>query len=185
MNITKLLLENPIIAAVKDFEQLDEALNSQADVIFVLFGDIININEISKRIEKYNKAGVIHIDLVDGLGNKEVALKYIKNSTSFKGIISTKPQMIKYAKKYGLFAIQRFFIFDTISLGNAKKHILDECDAIEVLPGVVPKVINELSIACKVPVVAGGLIDTKEEVLLALKSNATCVSTSKKIIWEM
>ena len=185
MNIKRLLEENPIIAAVKDIKQLKEALTSQAKVIFVLFGDIININEISDIIGRHNKAGIIHVDLVEGLSNKEVSLKYIKESTSFKGIISTKPQMIKYAKNYGLFAIQRVFVFDTISLGNAKKHFLKECDAIEVLPGVVPKVIEELSSVCKIPVVAGGLIDTKEEVMLALRSNATCVSTSKKDIWEM
>jgi intein/homing endonuclease len=35
------------------------------------------------------------------------------------------------------------------------------------------------------PVVAGGLIETKEEVMQALSSGATCISTTKKEIWEI
>ena len=34
------------------------------------------------------------------------------------------------------------------------------------------------------PLIAGGLIETKEEVMQALSSGATCVSTTKKEIWE-
>ena len=37
MNIKELLEENPIIAAVKNEEQLDKAVNSDAQIIFVLF----------------------------------------------------------------------------------------------------------------------------------------------------
>jgi len=185
MNIKELLEENPIIAAVKNEEQLNEALNSEAQIIFVLFGDVINIKEISKKILYKNKIGIIHIDLVEGFTNKEIVVKYIKEETDFKGLISTKPQVIKIAKKYNLIGVQRVFIFDTLSLNNVKNHMISECDAIEVLPGITPKVIKIISEYSKKPVVAGGLIETKEEVMQALNSGATCVSTTKKEIWNM
>ena len=185
MESNRLLEENPIIAAVKNQGELEIALESDVQVIFVLFGDILNIRDISRRINEKDKIGIIHMDLVDGITGKEAGMKYLKKETFFKGVISTKPQVVKYAKNEGLYAIQRIFIFDTISLNNASKHLGSECDAIEVLPGVIPKVIEKLSKKSQKPIVAGGLIETKEEVITALSSGATCVSTTKKEIWDM
>ncbi len=170
MDLIKLLEENPIIAAVKNESELDIVLDSDVQVIFVLFGDILNIKEISEKINSKNKIGIVHIDLVDGITNREVGIKYLKKETQFKGVISTKPQVIKYAKAYDLLAI---------------KHLGDACDAIEILPGVIPKVIEKLAEKSNKPIVAGGLIESKEEIITALKSGATCVSTTKEEIWAM
>ncbi|GAB6169600.1 glycerol-3-phosphate responsive antiterminator [Clostridium carnis] len=184
MNIRELLEENPIIAAVKNEKELSLALKSESQVIFVLFGDILNVKEISNKITNSNKVGIVHIDLIEGIGNKEVSVKYLKKMTSFDGIISTKSPVVKIANSLGFIAIQRVFVFDTLSLQNAKKHLVNTCDAIEILPGIIPKVIKELSeFSCK-PIVSGGLIETKEEVIMALKSGATCVSTTKQGIWN-
>lgn len=185
MNIKDLLEENPIIAAVKNNEQLEAALDSSAQIIFVLFGDILSIKEISETIEAKNKIGIIHIDLVEGFTNKEIVIKYLKEQTKFKGIISTKPQLVKSAKKYNLIAIQRVFIFDTLSLNNVRNHMISECDALEILPGIIPKVFCIISRESNKPLVSGGLIETKEEVMQALSSGATCVSTTKQEIWDM
>lgn len=186
MNIKELLEENPVIAAVKNPEQLKLAVNSEAQIIFVLFGDIMNIKQISDIVVSKNKIGIIHIDLVEGLlANKEVVIKYIKEETKFTGIISTKPQVVKLARRYDLIGVQRVFVFDTLSLSNVKNHIISECDAVEVLPGVIPKVLKIITKYSNKPVVAGGLIETKEEVMQALSSGVTCVSTTKKEIWDM
>lgn len=185
MDSFKLLEENPIIAAVKNEGELEIAINSEVQVIFVLFGDILEIKGISEKIDSSNKVGIIHIDLIEGITGRAAGVKYLKEETKFKGVISTKPQVIKHAKAYGLVGIQRVFIFDTISLNNAKKHLGTDCDAIEVLPGVIPKVIKRLSEKSNKPIVAGGLIESKEEVITALKSGATCVSTTMKEIWTM
>lgn len=185
MQFKEILNNSPIIAAVKDMRGLAEALDSEVEIIFVLFGDIISIKEISMKIKEKNKKGILHIDLVEGLTNKDIVVKYIKNETEFEGIITTKSSLIKAAKQYGLFTIQRFFIFDTISFNNSKSHIVSECDAIEILPGVIPKVIKNMAICINKPIVVGGLIENKEEVILALNAGATSVSTSKKNIWDM
>ena len=145
----------------------------------------MNIKKISEIIASKNKIGIIHIDLVEGFTNKEVVIRYIKEETKFEGIISTKPQVVKLAKKYDLVAVQRVFIFDTLSLNTVKNHMISECDAIEVLPGIIPKVLGIISNYSNKPVVAGGLIETKEEVMQALSSGATCISTTKKEIWDM
>ena len=183
--LKNILEENPIVAAVKNVEQLDKALKTDVNVIFVLFGDILNLNEISDKIYKSNKVGIIHIDLVEGLTNKEVSLRYLKKNTKFKGIISTKSQTIKAAKKLGFYAIQRAFILDSLSLANTKTHLVDECDAIEMLPGLLFKVIKDLSKTLNKPLIVGGLISDKEDVMEALKSGATCISATKEELWSI
>jgi glycerol uptake operon antiterminator len=54
---------------------------------------------------------------------------------------------------------------------------------IEIMPGVVPKVITRISAQTKRPVIAGGLIETEEEVKEILNSGAAAISTGKKALW--
>ena len=52
----KIILEdNPVIAAVKDEEQLKKASDSNVQIIFVLWGDLLNITKISEEIYSHNK----------------------------------------------------------------------------------------------------------------------------------
>lgn len=50
VELKDVLEENPIVAAVKNMEQLDKALKADVNVIFVLLGDILNLDEISENI---------------------------------------------------------------------------------------------------------------------------------------
>ncbi|EEH96636.2 hypothetical protein CSBG_00262 [Clostridium sp. 7_2_43FAA] len=184
-NFKRILEDNPIVAAVKDEKELDLALQSDIQVIFILFGDILNIKNLSEKIFKHRKIGILHVDLVEGISSKEIALKFIKENTKFQGIISTKPQMIRMGKKLGFIAIQRVFMIDSLSKENMKNHLVEECDAVEILPGLLFKIIKELSVSLNKPLIAGGLISDKEDVMETLKSGATCISTTKKEIWYM
>ena len=186
MSTIDLLEGNPIIASVKNEDELALALESSVQIIFVLFGDVMNIKQIGNLIKEKGKVGIIHLDLVDGfVSTKEIVLTYLKENTSFQGVISTKPHILKVAKNYGLLAIQRFFIFDTLSLNNAKNHLISGVDAIEILPGVLPKVIKDISQSTSKPVITGGLIENKDDIILALQSGATCISTTKQELWSV
>ncbi|MDV4150676.1 glycerol-3-phosphate responsive antiterminator [Clostridium sp. AL.422] len=186
MNSFREILEgNPVVAAVKDIDDLESALQSDIKVIFVLFGNILNIKEISEKISSSKKIGILHIDLVEGLSSNEYALKFLKETTRFKGIISIKPQVLRNAKKLGFIVIQRIFMIDSLSKENMKNHLVKECDAVEILPGLLFKIIKEISITLDKPLISGGLISDKEDVVETLKSGATCISTTKKDIWYM
>ena len=74
IEMKKVLEGNPVIAAVKDMKSLEEAIETDIDIIFVLFGDIISIKELSEKIKGKDKIGIIHIDLVEGLSNKEISI---------------------------------------------------------------------------------------------------------------
>lgn len=53
-----------------------------------------------------------------------------------------------------------------------------------MLPGVVPPMIKEVSERTGIPILAGGLIRTPEDVEAALAAGATAVTTSNKQLFE-
>ena len=57
-------------------------------------------------------------------------------------------------------------------------------DMIEVMPGTVTKVITSLKTKTEIPIIAGGLIETRQEIDEAMNSGAAGVSTGKKELWE-
>ena len=98
--------------------------------------------------------------------------------------VSRELLLIKLAKEVGLFTVQRFFLVDSHSVETILETIKSvKPDMAEVMPGVVPKVIADLKEKVTIPVIAGGLIDSRDEIKLALQSGAAAVSIGKKEFW--
>ena len=179
------LYETPIICTIKSSKDLETALRDESPIIFILFGDILTISNIVGKATKAGKVVFVHIDLIDGLSSQSVAVDYLARHTGLTGIISTKGSIIKQAKAAGLLTIHRCFILDSLALEGVKKQLLFEyADAIEVLPGVMPKIIKSLVHLSKKPVIASGLVMDKEDVIASLKAGAVAVSSSKPSIWR-
>ena len=163
------ILETPVIAAVKDDAGLRNALtNENIRVVFVLYGDICNISSIVRRIHEAGRFAVVHVDLIAGLAGKEVAVDFIRNTTEADGIISTRQSFIRRAKELGLAAILRVFLLDSIALESLDKIPANLPDCLDLLPGAMPKILRRVCAKAKVPVLTGGLIADKEDVLAAL-----------------
>jgi len=47
----------------------------------------------------------------------------------------------------------------------------------------MPKVIKRIVQHQHIPVIAGGLIDDKEDIMTALKAGATAISTTRQELW--
>lgn len=182
----KAMKKNPIIAAVKDLSNFDTALKSDCSIIFLLSGSIFNIKDVVAKAKQAGKLIFIHIDLLDGFSKDAVALKYISEEIKPDGIISTKNSQLKTAKSLGLLTVQRIFIIDSLSIDTAvKASQMIEPDAIEILPGIMPRITRQLSSSLSVPVIVGGLVSERVEVENAVKSGALGVSSSSKSIWEI
>jgi len=178
--------ENPVIAAVNNLDNLDLAISSPCKIIFLLKGSIFNIKQIVDRAKSANKCILLHIDLMEGLSKDKVSLKYIHDEVKPDGIITTKNNLIKIAKDNNIFIIQRFFMLDSLSVTSSINSIQStKPDAIELLPGIIPKIIERVHNETRVPIIAGGLIDEKEDVIQSLNAGATGISTSNKDVWFM
>lgn len=176
----------PVIAAVKDEDGLSACLSSDIGIVFVLFGDICSIPGIVERLKEAGKTVIIHLDLISGLAGKEVAVHFIRSNTAADGIISTKPALIRQAKELGLFTVMRFFAIDSMAFDNIRKQSeAVHPDLIEVLPGLMPKVIRRICRESKSPVIAGGLITDREDIMAALNAGAISISTTNRKVWFM
>ena len=178
---------NPVIAAVKDQEGLEKCCGLEdIQVVFILFGDICSIGEIVSRVRKSGKLAMVHLDLVTGLSSKEIAVDYIKDNTGADGIITTKPQLIKRGRELSMCTILRYFLIDSMAVENIRyQQRTVKPDFIEVLPGLMPQIIDKISRLSRTPIIAGGLITDKEAVLGALSAGAIAVSTTNQDVWRM
>ena len=176
----------PVIAAIKDEEGLRKCIHSEIQIVFVLYGDICSIGDIVSRLKKAGKTVMVHLDLITGLSSREIAVTYLKADTHADGIISTKPAVIRQAKEEGLFAIMRFFVIDSIAFDSIERQTESvHPDMIEVLPGVMPKITRRICQNSRVPVIAGGLISDKEDIMAALSAGAVSISTTNQAVWFM
>lgn len=178
---------NPVIAAVKDREGLEICCAcEEIKVVFVLYGDICSISEIVRKIKAADKIAMVHVDLMEGLSGKDVVVDFIKANTQADGIISTRSSLIKRGRELGLYTTLRTFILDSISYENCIKQIANvKPDMLEILPGLMPKIIKRISRTSKVPVIAGGLISEREDVMNALSAGAMSVSSTNPAVWKM
>ncbi|MBN1777010.1 MAG: glycerol-3-phosphate responsive antiterminator [Clostridiales bacterium] len=179
--------KNPIIAAVKTPEMLDRALKSPVEIVFMLAGNICDLNIALSKTHSAGKKLALHIDLIEGMGKDYYALKYLSENVKPDGIITTKANLVKYAKEFGMYTIQRMFMLDSMCFDNVLKYTTansSHADAIEVLPGVIPGIIKELSEMTRCPIIAGGLIRDKNEAILSLKAGAVGISTSCESLWD-
>jgi glycerol uptake operon antiterminator len=108
----------------------------------------------------------------------------VAQHTGADGIITTRPQLARRAKALGLISLQRFFLLDSMAVDNLRRQMeQDGCDLIEVLPGVMPKIINRIMGFVRKPIIAGGLICDKEDVTSALAAGAVAVSSTSPVVW--
>ena len=148
-------LENsPVIAAVKDDDGLKKCLETDSSI-------------------------VIH-----GLSPKEIAIDFIHQYTKADGIISTKALLIKRASELDLYTIHRFFVIDSMAYESIFKTMrAGKPDCIEILPALMPKVIQKLCKSSPIPVIAGGMVSEKEDIMALLQAGAVSVSSTNQDTW--
>lgn len=178
--------ENPVIAAVKDLENLDIALDSPCEIIFILTGNIFNLKEIATKVRLKNKGLYIHIDSIDGFSKDTWGLEYIIKNIYPDGIITEKDNLIKLSKSMGVFTIQRLIITDSKSFESAIESIKrSRPNVIEVLPGVMPKIIKKIIKNTHLPTISSGLISDEEDFKAIFDAGVIAISSSKKSIWNL
>jgi glycerol uptake operon antiterminator len=101
------------------------------------------------------------------------------------GIISTRAQLIRLAKEQNLITVQRFFALDSKGMESIEEMLrATNPHLMEIMPGVIGKAIRRFR-KSGIAVIAGGLIETKQEVTDALGAGATAVSTGQQTLWYL
>ena len=175
---------NPIIAAVKSREDLEAAIRSEVQAIFLLSSNIIDIEQLSDLAHKNGKILFIHMDFVDGLSKDTAGVRYL-STKRIDGIISTRSNIIAAAHDAGIFSVQRFFMIDSRSVDTALDTLKQsKADMIEIMPALAYKSITKIKNSIQIPIIAGGLIESRDEIYKALGAGAAMISTGKQELWN-
>ena len=183
----KVLEGNRVIPAVRDETELKRALLSNHTLVFILFGDILTLDGNVHAVLRSGKMPFIHLDMLHGFANNPVVLDYFfRHFKRECGIITTKSTMAKRAMELGIRVVQRYFMLDSLSVESAVEGLAKlEPDAIEILPGILPRIITHLKQRTTVPIIAGGLIQTVGDVEKILSCGAAAVSTTRHELWTL
>ena len=186
MSRIKDILEiNPIIGAIKNKDTMDRVISSDCEIVFLLQGDIVSIKKEINILQKENKKVFVHVDMISGISSSTIIVDFFKKEFKDVGIITTKTNIVKRAIEIDVDVVQRFFFIDSISLDNAIESLKKiKPKAIEIMPGIMPKVVKKINkIYPDIPIICGGLINEKDEIIAALSAGAMAVSTSDYKKW--
>ncbi|MCA1032871.1 glycerol-3-phosphate responsive antiterminator [Bacillus timonensis] len=172
----------PAVREAKDFEKMLESKYTYGVFLDI---HISRLKSCFQLAEQHNKKMILHLDLVQGLKSDEFATEYVCQEMKPYGIISTKGNVILKAKQKKVKAIQRVFLLDSSSITKSYSLIeRTDPDYIEVLPGLMSKIITEVREKTNKEIFTGGLISTVEEVEAAIESGASAVTTSDRSLWK-
>jgi glycerol uptake operon antiterminator len=179
--------KNPIIASLKDYEDLDLLLHSNVRIVFFLKGTILDLQEPIRRVQETGKLVFVHFDLINGFSKDTTGLDFFIRMMKPDGIISTKSNLIKFAtREQKIYAIQRMFILDSLNLESGIKSLkVNKPDAVEILPGIIPRIAKSIAQQTSIPVITGGLIKEKEDIIKSLEAEACGISTSYVKFWNL
>ncbi|WP_047150461.1 glycerol-3-phosphate responsive antiterminator [Aneurinibacillus tyrosinisolvens] len=175
-----------ILPAARDIKDFEKILTSSYEYGVFLDTHIAQLKNIYKMAHAHNKKMFLHADLIHGLRNDEYASEYLCQEIKPFGLVSTRAGVITKAKQKGVLAIQRIFLLDTNALEKSYSLIeKTQPDFIEVLPGAMPNIIAEVHARTGIPIFAGGLIRTVDDVEGALGAGATAITTSNRELWKI
>lgn len=178
------LQHNPVIPAVRGPDSaLRAALSGRHAAVFVLGGDIFRV------LERIGAAGrrppvCVNVDLVGGVSADASGLRFL--SGRLEGVISTHRHVIELAKEMDLLTVHRLFAIDSGAVERGVKLIRRaQPHCVEILPALAylevaaayPEVLER-------PVLAGGLLKSREDVSSILGAGAAGVSTSHQGLWR-
>lgn len=179
------LQDQSILPAIRKMKDLEKLMKSSYTYIVLLDSHIGQLKSIVDLGRAHGKQLLLHADLIEGLKNDEFAAEFLCQSIRPAGIISTRGNVITKTRQNGLIAIQRLFLLDSSALDKSYTLLeRTQPDYIEVMPGVIPHIIKEVKERSGIPIFAGGLIRSVDDVEQALAAGATAVTTSNHELWQ-
>ncbi|HHY10895.1 MAG TPA: glycerol-3-phosphate responsive antiterminator [Firmicutes bacterium] len=179
------LIKRPIIASLMGIEDVYTASEHGVKTCFYLKGDIFELREILDHCKQKNLMLLVHVDLIAGIAKDSCGMEILARELGVDGILTTRGYLISAAQKMGMLAIQRTFMLDSEALRTGVDVLRsNQPDGVEILPALVfphigPRLSGQLPL-----VIAGGLVETKEQVENILQPPVAGVSTSKKELWN-
>lgn len=173
------MLNQCVLPVLKDWKQFEGFLKSECTWGILMEFHINFLDDLIKQAHEHKKKVIVHMDLIHGLSNDSYGVQFVIQKLHCDGIISTKPKVIACAKSNHCLSILRLFLIDSTSLkkGCAMANTVMP-DYLEVLPALTLHAVERIREVCELPLIGGGLIQTKADINQCIESGMTAVSTS-------
>lgn len=174
----------PVAAALKSHEDIQVALDSDAQLLFLLKGDAFQLEPFVAQVHQRRKGIVVHVDLVSGTGKDRAGIQFL-HQIGVDAIITSRSQLISAGRAEGLVTIQRLLLVDDSALETGVRTIERAApDFVEVLPGIIfPEVAPLLQQLLPGPFIAGGFIRTAADVARIQAAGGILSSSSTSALW--
>lgn len=174
----------PVIASITKEEQVAVARSSKVHRVNLMTGNINNLQSIIAKLHESGKQVYVHIEMVSGIGRDAHTIQFLAQEFKADGIVTTKSNAVSAAKQAGIPSIQRIFAIDSAAVETAVRMIKTyEPDEVELMPGLMTRVISEVRHKIKQPLIVGGLIRHEKEIQNALECGANFVSIGDSRFW--
>lgn len=181
----EIVRESRIIAAVRSADTLEQALNSPVRIVYLLFGNPLNIAGMIASVRERGKLPLVNADLLQGFSRDASAVEYLAHCGA-AGIISTHHEALRAARSRGLITVLRTFVIDSAAVEAGKRFLVNfQPDVIELLPAIAaPLVLERIRAAHPgLFVIAGGLLSDLHQVNDLVKAGVDAVSLSDPALW--
>lgn len=181
----EIVRDSRIIAAVRGSETLEQALDSPVRIVYLLFGNPMNIADAIAAVRARGKLPLVNADLLQGFSRDALAVEYLAHCGA-GGIISTHHETLRAARARGLITVLRTFVIDSAAVEAGRRFLANfQPDVIELLPAIAaPLVLERIRAAHPALfVVAGGLLSDLRQVDDLIKAGVDAVSLSDPALW--
>lgn len=180
------VLSDPIVPGVRDLALLAPEFLIRPRTVFILGGSLNDLGEPIASLQRVGFRCFVHVDLLRGLSTDNEGIRFLADYMGPTGIITTHAGVVQAAREVGMLTLLRIFALDSKGLTSGLAQARNaNADAVEILPGVVPRAVKYVSERLRLPVIAGGLIVSVDDVREALEAGATAVSTSSPPLWTL
>src|SRR5699024_2036219 len=144
-----------ILPAIRSMKDVEKLIGSPYTKVALLDIHIGNLASHMKEMRDHGFQVYIHLDLITRLAITNEELEYSHQKFQPYGIITTRGKLINKAKSMKLKTILRVFLIDSSSVEKSIDMINQTSpDYIELLPGIVPKMIHFYTHTQNVAVIA-------------------------------
>ncbi|MGD8190688.1 glycerol-3-phosphate responsive antiterminator [Brevibacillus ginsengisoli] len=179
------LTEHRLIASVKEPKYLEKAAEAQVGAVVLSIGNIRVIKNYVDFFRGHSRPVFLHLERIGGISYDREGLAFLAQHVKPDGIVTTRNTLIKLAKKYELLTIQRLFLVDSDAVKSGLESVQEtQPDAVEIMPALIPEYIEEYCRELQVPIIAGGLITKREQMVKALQHGAIAVSVGSHQLWK-
>lgn len=175
-----------IIPSIRRLNDLETALAGSRSVILLTGADIVSLKPLSDKVHAAGKKSLINMELLGGFGRDQVGIKLLKNYYHIDGVMSTDNKRLGMARNAGLFTIQRFMLTDSRALETTLRILkTSPADAAEILPAMAAeRMVTSLRKVTNMPLLAGGFIQTRDDLEHIRAAGFDGVTTSNKYFFS-